>query len=133
MIGIIKIVFFGRGAAYKELAAWRRFALQKSGWRSFISGKTRNLEVHHGFHVSRYPIFALSRWNDWVMTDQEHRLHPRSYHLWERKYLKGFLLRALVAETPIGLYVWLWFHWHWWKGWGFLAVAGILLYQMKNT
>lgn len=124
----LKIWLFGRESAQKELSQWRRAAIRENGAYSFLSGKRKSLEVHHGFHVSRYPMFALSRWNDWVMTEEEHRTHPRSYHSWERRYLRGFLLRAVVAETPIGLIFWAYFVWHWWKGWGYGGAIAYLCY-----
>ena len=127
--GTLKITLFGRDTASRELSAWKRAALRENGAYSSLSGKRGNLEVHHGFHFSRYPVFALSRWNDWVMTDQEHRLHRNSYHSWERRWFKGPLSRLIVAETPIGLLLWAYFAWHWWKGWSFVLVAGALFLQ----
>lgn len=93
----LKIFLFGRKSAEKELSAWRAAALRENGRYSFISGKTSNLEVHHGFDVKTYPMFATSRWNDFVMTKAEHR----AFHAW----MGG----THVSCTPFHLFFWVYF------------------------
>ena len=124
LITAIKVRLLGRSSIKAQLASWRRDALNENGAYSFVSMKTGRLEVHHGFPVAFWPVFALSRWNDWVMTASEHRLHKNSYHSWERRNFRGWLAREIFVGTPIGLYVWKYFYWHYWKG--LLATSAIL-------
>lgn len=115
LLTLIKLKFIGRDSIANEMARWRRAALKNCTY-SFVSGNTENLESHHLFHVSWWPCFALSHWNSCIMTASEHRLHSRSFHSWERRVFKGNISRMLIASTPLGLYIWKYFYWHWWKG-----------------
>ena len=121
--GTLKIAVFGRSSATNELSTWRRDAIRENGEHSFLSGKVKNNQVHHGFHVSGWPAFALSRWNDWVMTEEEHN----AYHSWERARFRHPLTRHFIAKTPLGLLFWAYFVRHWWKGWCVLGVITYLL------
>lgn len=112
-----KILLFGRKSAEKELSAWRASALRENGRYSFISGKTKNLEVHHGFDVKTYPMFATASWNDFVMTKAEHQ----AFHSW----MGG----TQVSCTPFHLWFWVYFVRQWWKGYGLLfAVTFTIAY-----
>lgn len=97
-------------------AQWREQSKVEDGIDSFVSGITVRTEKHHGFSAHLFPCFIFSSWNDWTLTYNEHRGTYRSFHSWERRNFKRPLARMVMAHTPIGLYIWKYFYYHWHKG-----------------
>lgn len=128
---ITLLIMFGRQnkTVKNAHASWRRRSLKAHGKKSWVSGQTKKVEVHHGFPVRLWPCFAFADWNDWPMTYDEHRGHKRSYHSWEGKFKSRFA-RLFISNTPVGLYVWKYFVWHWWKGLIVLPSSLIVLFAV---
>lgn len=118
-LNILKLMSQGRGSIKNELAKVRREAIRKNGYRSFVSGVTEDLEGHHGFDVTTYPMFALRVWNLWMMTQEEHA----AYHKWNGGTQKSC--------TPVSLYIWVYFVRKWWWGYASLLL-GFAVFMILN-
>lgn len=96
-LSVISIPIFGRSIASSQIGRASRQKTKYVNGKSFISGKTKNIVVHHGFDVTTYWFFSASSWNLFLMTEEEHKM----YHKW-----KG---GTQVSCTPLSLYFWAYF------------------------